>query len=61
MEKINIKNCPKEAFNYEFIVVSNNLEYIAHTTNGFEAENFAKQADGFIIHNVRIQGKRKEK
>lgn len=60
MEPIKIKNCPKEASDYEFIVVTKDLEYIIHTINGFEADKLAHQIDGFVIHNVRIQGKRRE-
>lgn len=55
-----IKNCPKEAYDYEFIVVDNiggDFSYYSHTANGFEAEQMAKKiANGLIIHNVRIQG-----
>lgn len=59
-----IKNCPNEAWNYEFIVAynfSDGLVYYAHTTNGFEAEKMAHEIEnGIIIHNVRIQGKVQE-
>lgn len=57
---MNIANCPKEAYNYEFIVVYNmtdELAYYAHTADAFEAEQMAKEiTNGLIIHNVRIQG-----
>lgn len=57
-----IKNCPKEASDYEFIVAyknKNEIEYFTHSTNGFEAEKTANSLkNGIIIHNVRIQGKR---
>lgn len=57
---MNIANCPKEAWDYEFIVVynmSDDFSYYSHTANGFEAEQMAKEiASGLIIHNVRIQG-----
>lgn len=58
--EINIMGCPKEAWNYEFIVVSNvdgNLIYYNHTTNGFKAEKMASEIpNGLIVHNVRISG-----
>lgn len=57
---IHIMGCPKEAWNYEFIVVSNidgNLIYYNHTTNGFKAEKMASEIpNGLIAHNVRISG-----
>lgn len=57
-----IKNCPKEAYDYEFIVITNDLEFVACTTNGFEADALAQGIHGFVVHNVRIQGKKpKEK
>lgn len=61
MEQIKIKKCPKEASDYEFIVVTKDLEYITHTINGFEADKTAQQIGGLVVHNVRIQGKKKEK
>ncbi len=58
-----IKNCPKDAFNYEFIVVTkegDNLIFQGCFKNGFEAENYATsffdQGEASIVHNVRIQG-----
>lgn len=58
---MNIKNCPNEAWEYEFIVarsVLNEYYYLGHYTNGFEAERKALQYNnGIVIHNVRIQGK----
>lgn len=60
-----IKNCPNEAWNYEFIVAynfSDGLVYYAYTTNGFEAAKMAHEIEnGIVIHNVRIQGCKKEK
>lgn len=58
-----IKNCPKEAYDYEFIVVDNvndEMIYHGHTASGYEAEQMAKElSHSLIVHNVRIQGYRK--
>ena len=58
-----IINCPKDAYNYEFIVVTkegDNLMFQKCFKNGFEAENYATsffgQGNALIVHNVRIQG-----
>lgn len=55
-----IKNIPKEAYRYEFIVVrreDNSWIYHSHHTNGFIAAKIAKgNPDILVVHNVRIQG-----
>ena len=59
---MNVKNLPKEARNYEFIVAyydNSGLVYDSHFKNGFEAEQKASGIqDSIILHNVRIQGYR---
>ena len=59
-----IKNCPSEAWNYEFIVVNrieNEYEYVTHTTDGFLADSLANDLkNGVVVHNVRIQGKKRD-
>ena len=55
-----IKNLPKAAKCYEFIVAenrNNNLYFVDMFTEGHRAEECAKSLrDGVVIHNVRIQG-----
>ena len=48
------------ADNYEFIVareVNDEFWFYGAYTNGFKAEYVAKEINGIIFHNVRIQGK----
>lgn len=55
---------PDKEYNYEFEVAKKvsptTFEVVAHFTNGFEAEKFAVAHGYEILHNVRIQGKRKK-
>ena len=61
---------PSWAADYEFIVMVKNTDEDSYTmwaveTNGFCAENEAKKAestglDVIILHNVKIQGRRKK-
>lgn len=61
--ELKILGIPEEANDYEFIVVNqtdNGLVYVGHCEDGFTAERIADDyAKPLIIHNVRIQGKRK--
>ena len=57
-----IRSCPQDAYNYEFIVVKKDGDdyvYHSHYTSGFLADKIASQINGVIIHNVRIQGVRR--
>ena len=57
-----INNMPSYAADYEFIVVTKNddeLWFYGAYADGFKAEKVASDIDGIIIHNVRIQGKKK--
>lgn len=60
METINILNMPKEANNYEFVVITEQDKntYLFHGAyaDGFMAEQEATLIHGLILHNVRIQG-----
>lgn len=62
--QMNIINEPETAKDYEFIVVqevdNDTWLFIGAYENGFDAEEKAKSVGGVIIHNVRIQGKRKK-
>lgn len=65
MEKLNVIGMPEEANDYEFVLcyydTENQLHYVMHTENGFDAEAKAKSfTNPLILHNVRIQGKRRE-
>lgn len=56
-----IYNKPKYADDYEFIVareVNNEFWFYGAYADGFKAECVAKEINGVIFHNVRIQGKR---
>ena len=59
-----IINEPYEDCIYEFTVVKQLDEdtylFIEHDTDGFKAEQKAKEIGGIIIHNVRIAGKEKK-
>ena len=59
-----IRGLPDEANDYEFIIVKQTptgLEYVAHTENGWEAEEVAlAEPYALVLHNVRIQGKREK-
>ena len=59
-----IHGLPVEANDYEFVVVKQTptgLDYVAHTENGWEAEEIAlAEPCAFVLHNVRIQGKREK-
>lgn len=60
-----IHGLPAEANDYEFIVVvqrEDGLYYLGAFEHGHEAEELALSfKTGLVIHNVRIQGKRKPK
>lgn len=59
MLNLNLINAPESAYHYEFVVarqVDNDLWYWGAFTNGFKAEQVAREVGGIIIHNVRIQG-----
>lgn len=54
-----INNCPAYANNYEFIVVrliDGEYWFWGAYANGYKAQIAACEVDGFIVHNVRIQG-----
>ena len=63
MEALNILNMPEYANDYEFVVVRKIDDYFwfwGAYADGFKAEQVALEiGDGLIVHNVRIQGKRK--
>ena len=67
MDKLNILGCPAYAWDYEFIVARKNTSgdgyyYLASFMDGFEADKFASLvSSGIVVHNVRIQGKKKKK
>lgn len=60
LENLNIIDYPEDANHYEFVVVApagnNEMLYIGSFTNGFAAERSAIAYNGFVIHNVRING-----
>lgn len=65
MEELNVIGMPEEANDYEFVLcyydTEHQLHYVMHTENGFKAESEAKSfTNPLILHNVRIQGKRRE-
>lgn len=55
-----IKNCPKEAYDYEFIIVEDKSDfdpfvYYAHTNDRAEARKLVKELEyGSVLHNVKI-------
>lgn len=58
-----IHNEPDYARNYEFVVVKEiNGEYWFNSAHadGFVAERVASSIGGIIVHNLRIQGIRRE-
>lgn len=59
---ISIKNCPDEAWNYEFIVCEgfeDGLVYFKHFKNVTDAEAATRiMSNPIVVHNVRIQGYR---
>lgn len=61
METLVVLNMPEYANDYEFVVareVDGDYWYWGAYSDGFKAEKAAIEIGGFIIHNVRIQGKR---
>jgi hypothetical protein len=59
-----VNNCDKYMFDYEFIVVqpleNGEFKLIAPYENGFKAEQEAlKIKDAVVLHNVRIQRKKR--
>lgn len=61
MEALNILNMPEYANDYEFVVVRKIDDYFwfwGAYAEGYKAERIARDIDGLIVHNVRIQGKR---
>lgn len=61
METLVVLNMPEYANDYEFVVareVDGDYWYWGAYSDGFKAEKAAVEIGGFIIHNVRIQGKR---
>ena len=62
MEMLNILNAPAYADDYEFVVVrelDGALWFWGAFEDGFKAEQVALEVGGLIVHNVRIQGKRR--
>lgn len=62
MEMLNILNAPDYADDYEFVVVrelDGALWFWGAFADGFKAEQVALEVGGLIVHNVRIQGKRR--
>lgn len=62
MEMLNILNAPAYADDYEFVVVrpiDDALWFWGAYADGFKAEQIALEVGGVIVHNVRIQGKRR--
>ena len=62
MENLNVMNAPADAFDYEFVVVreiDGDYWFWGKYTDGFKAEQVALEVGGLIVHNVRIQGKRR--
>lgn len=56
---MNLINAPEYASHYEFVVVreiDGNLWFWGAYSNGFKADHAAREIDGVVIHNVRIQG-----
>lgn len=61
MKTLTIKNLPEYANDYEFVVVRKIDDYFwfwGAYAEGYKAERIARDIDGLIVHNVRIQGKR---
>lgn len=57
-----LMNAPDYADDYEFVVaraIDEDLWFWGAYENGFKAEQVAREIGGVILHNVRIQGKRK--
>lgn len=62
MEMLNLINAPDYASDYEFVVarqIDDALWFWGAFADGFKAEQVALEVGGVIIHNVRIQGKRR--
>ena len=65
MEELNVIGMPEEANDYEFVLCYHDCEgqlhYVMHTESGFQADLEAKSfTNPLILHNVRIQGKRRK-
>lgn len=57
-----IKGLPEYAKDYEFVVVrlvNNDFWFWGAYESGFKADRIAQGIGGLVIHNVRIQGKRR--
>ena len=55
----NLINAPEYASHYEFIVarkIDSEYWFWGAYRDGFKADTVAKEIDGVVIHNVRIQG-----
>ena len=56
---MNLMNMPEYANHYEFVVVreiDGDFWFWGAYADGFKAEKIAREIDGLIVHNVRIQG-----
>lgn len=56
---MNLMNMPEYANHYEFVVVrevDDDFWFWGAYADGFKAEKIAREIDGLIVHNVRIQG-----
>jgi hypothetical protein len=59
---MNLINAPEYANDYEFVVarqIDDDLWFWGAYTDGFKAEQVALEIGGIIVHNLRIQGKRR--
>lgn len=57
--ELNIKNMSDDALKYEFIVafpLDGELWYWGAYRFSYDAESAARNAGGFVVHNVRVQG-----
>ena len=62
MNELKINNCPSYAYDYEFIVVrevDNEYWFYGAYEDGFKADIVCSKISGIVVHNVRIQGKRR--
>ncbi len=56
---LNLINAPEYASHYEFVVareIDGDYWFWGAYADGFKADRVAREIDGIVIHNVRIQG-----